>query len=214
MKKNLKIYSKSFRILSLAIPIAFIIISSLSPKEPINKQEAKIICENELLSCNQSDLNPCSYSSIESFVDALIAELNNQLNNCGMALVDCNQSLGPCCYDDALFTFNTQLSSGKNPYFYCTNQSCNSFTCIGLIGGGSQHNILTVADQNELLGRLRTAAITQGNIACNGSYGPIHKYEVFRTPPIGIPLGACSSDGPCFNLSIRMKVTYLCSCPN
>jgi len=199
-------------VFSLTIPFTLMILSALVTKRPIIEQEIKSFTKGEMLTCTQADLTICNYSTIEDFVDALVAELNNQLNYCGGALVDCNSEVNCCTYNTADFTFTSALSSGKNPFFYCTNESCNSFTCLGLIGGGTQHNDLTVANQNEILTRMKNAAAAAkpcGEEA--GSNRPIHRYEVYRTPS-NTPTGSCSSDGPCYNLSIKLRVTYLCPC--
>ncbi len=207
MKKNLSI-NLNFLVALITLSSIFITLTSITPlksfvmKEPVSAQSSLV------LSCSQSDLNICNATNVLAFVDQLVAELDNQLNNCGPALANCNGT-GPCCYSTGDFTL-TSAVNGKNPWFYCTRESCSTFTCSTLVGGGSQHNDLSVADQNASLSFMRTLAGSLSNTACSGSYGPIHKYEVYRTGPSG----SCSSDGPCFDVSIKMKVTYLCNCGN
>lgn len=195
-------FSRAFIILVLM----FITLSSIAPFNKVMNKEPIPTSARILLSCTQSDLIICNASSVLGFVDQLVAELDNQLNNCGTALANCNGT-GPCCYSTSDFTLQSAVN-GKNPWFYCTRQSCSSFTCSSLVGGGSQHNDLSVADQNAVLSFMRTLAGNFSSTACSGSYGPIHKYEVYRTGPSG----SCSVDGPCFDVSIKMKVTYLCNC--
>ncbi|MEP7196788.1 MAG: hypothetical protein ABI851_09715 [Saprospiraceae bacterium] len=209
MKKNLQISSNFFNFFSLTLLIGLLILSSLTTKVPAFKKETTSNTETEILSCTQADLIICNYGSILAFVNALVMELNNQLNNCGGALVDCNPE-EVCCYTNTVdFTFTSALSSGKNPFFYCTNESCNTFTCSSLSGSGSQHNDLSVANQNEILTRMRNAA--NNAVPCgagNGSNKPISNYRVYMTGPSG----SCSVDGPCYNMTIKLEVTYLCGC--
>lgn len=210
MKQKFRPSSNFFILMSLALPCALLLLSSITPRKPQSVKVDNSLAANYMLSCTQADLVICNYGSIEAFVDALVAELNNQLNNCGGALVDCNQTSSCCHYTSAYFTLTSALRNGKNPWYYCTNESCNTFAC-GVLGGGSQHNDLSVADQDSMLTILRSSAYTTGNTICNGSSGAVSSFYVYRTPT-STPTDPCSSDGPCYNLSIRMRVTYVCTC--
>ncbi|MFN8279278.1 MAG: hypothetical protein U0V49_03245 [Saprospiraceae bacterium] len=204
--KNISIYRFFLFLFSFSIPGFFILISSTIHSLPITAKTNERCNNINMISCFQTDLVVCNYGNVLSFVDALIAELNNQLNNCGGALVNCNQA--NCCYNYAYFEFTTQLNNGKNPYFYCTNESCSAFTCSGTFpGGGSQHNDLTVADQNAILTAMRTTASNAEGCGANNSQA-ITQYLVYRTGPTG----SCSADGPCYNTQIKLRVTYLCTC--
>ena len=199
--------------MSLALPCALLLLSSFNPKKPQCVKVDNTLLASNMLSCTQADLVICNYGSIISFVDALVAELNNQLNNCNGKLDDCNPDSTCCYYVTTDFTFTSALNSGKNPWFYSAGESCSTYTCSGLLGGGTQHNDLTVSDQNEILTRMRNAA--NNAYPCgqgNGNSRPISSYRVYRTPS-GTPSGPCSADGPnCYNVSIRLEVKYLCGC--
>lgn len=158
-----------------------------------------------LLSCTQSDLDPCSYVNISGFISALVAELNNQLNNCPARGWDCNPS--PCCLEYLVIALSSLPGSSNNPFFYCTDEDCNTFYCSGK---GYLHNYSDVSYQNAIISHIKSRAMAARPYCWNSgaTQGSIYEYEVFSETN-----GSCESGGsPCFNTEIKVKVYYSCEC--
>ncbi|MEP7197778.1 MAG: hypothetical protein ABI851_14760 [Saprospiraceae bacterium] len=162
---------------------------------------------NSLLSCTQADMDPCSYIDMNSFISALVTELNNQLTNCPARNWDCNPS--PCCTTDVVMALSSLDPFTINPYFYCTEADCTTFTCDGT-PAGSIHNYTDVALQNAILSDIRMKAYN-ARPYCGSSTtikGIIYTYQVFAQV-----IGNCSSGGsPCYNAEIKVRVKYKCPC--
>ncbi|MEP7197881.1 MAG: hypothetical protein ABI851_15290 [Saprospiraceae bacterium] len=162
-----------------------------------------------MVTCDRSDIDPCSYITNGGYAGALRTELNYLLANCPARNWDCNPT--PCCTQPKYYNLD-HLFNGLNPWYFCNNRTdCYSYDCSSAPGGGTLCNYGSIVLQDSIVSYVRRVA-QQGRPLCESNssvLGNVYNIYFFYGNYGG---SSCEGDDPCFDYYLYLKVDYACPC--
>ncbi len=166
--------------------------------------------ESFLDPCDRVAINPCDYSNNEDYSQALVNELEHQVNDCILTAVYACGNEETCCHPHVeIYPTHVYTDIPTDPWKYCFERTaCDSFWCQS--AGAYIHLSGTVDLQDWMISEaLQIADDNKPSCTYFGGSARVEKIEFIRfTQRFN-----CTGTNPsgCYNTIIYIKVTYFCN---